>query len=118
VQEVVAPFHEPLQRRAGRVGGRGVTRERRASFEDGRELREPEHVHARRGELDRQRQSVDALGDLGSERGGLGVRLESGSCRARTLEEQLDGTVSSGATGSLTSLATWSASRLVARIRA
>ena len=91
VQEVVAPFHEPLQRRAARVGGRAVTQERRAPLEDGDELPEPEHVHARGGELDRERQAVHPPDDLGGERDGLGVRLESGSCRARTLEEELDG---------------------------
>ena len=80
-----------MQRGAGRVRGGAVTQERRAPLEDGDELREPEHVHARGGELDRQRQSVDAPGNLGGERDGLGVRLESGSCRARTLEEKLDG---------------------------
>ena len=93
VQKVVAPFHEPLQRGAGRVGGRAVTQERRAPLENGDELRETEHVHARGGELDRERQSVDAPGNLGSERDGLGVRLESGSRRARALEEKLDGRV-------------------------
>ena len=91
VQEVVAPFDEPLQRGAGRVRGRAVTQERRAPLEDGDELRETEHVHARGGELDRQRQSVDAPDDLGSELDGLGVRLESRSCRARTFEEKLHG---------------------------
>ena len=93
VQEVVAPFDEPLQRGAGRVRGRGVAQERRAPVEDGDELRETEHVHPGGGELDRERQSVDAPGDLGGERDGLGIRLESGSCRARTLEEELDGRV-------------------------
>ena len=80
-----------MQRGAGRVRGRAVTQERRAPLEDGDELRETEHVHARGGELDRQRQSVDAPRNLGGERDGLGVRLESGSCRARALEEKLDG---------------------------
>jgi hypothetical protein len=90
VQEVVAPFHEPLQRGAGRIRGRAVAQQLRATLEDGDELRETEHVHARGCELDRQRQPVDAPGDLGGERDGLGVRLEPGSCRARTLEEELD----------------------------
>jgi hypothetical protein len=43
------------------------------------------------GEVDREGQSVDAPDNLSSERDGLGIRLESGSCRARTLEEELDG---------------------------
>ena len=90
VQEVVAPFHELLQRGAARVGGGAVAQERRAALEDGDDLREPEHVHARGGELDRERQAVHAPGDLRGERDSLGVRLESGPRRARTLEEELD----------------------------
>ena len=91
VQEVVAPFHELLQRGAARVGGRAVAQERRAALEDGDELREPEHVHPGGGELDRQRQPVHPPDDLRRERDGLGVRLEPGPCRPRTLEEELDG---------------------------
>ena len=91
VQEVVAPFHELLQRGAARVGGRAVAQECGAALEDGDELREPEHVHPRGGELDRERQPVHPPGDLGRERDSLGVRLEPGPCRPRTLEEELDG---------------------------
>ena len=117
VQEVVAPFHEPLQRGAGRSeaglhagapraarGWRRAPRDR-ARSRARRRARSPAAIRRR-------------AGNLGSERDGLGVRLESGSCRARTLEESSTAAASSGATGSLTSLATWSASRLVARIRA
>ncbi len=64
VQEVVAPFHELLQCGAARVGGRAVAKERGAAVEDGDELREPEHVHTRGGELDRERQAVHPPGDL------------------------------------------------------
>ena len=90
VQEVVAPFHEAPERRAGWVGDRAIAEEHRAPLEHGDELTETEHVHARGGELDRQRQSVDAPGDLAGERDSLRVGLESGTCRARTLEEELD----------------------------
>ena len=90
VQEVVAPFDEPLQRAAGGVGGRAVTQERRAPLENRDELLEPEHVHACGGELDRERQSVDAPGNLGGERESLRIRLEAGSRRPRALEEELD----------------------------
>ena len=91
VQEVVAPLDELLQRGAGRVGGRAVAQERRAALEDRDELGEPEHVDPCGGELDRERQPVDATGDLGRERDSLAVRLEARPCRARTLEEQLHG---------------------------
>ena len=91
VQEVVAPLDELLQRDAARVGRRAVAQERRAALEDGDDLREPEHVHARGGELDRERQPVHAPGDLRRERDSLGVGLEARPRRARTLEEELDG---------------------------
>ena len=91
VQEVVAPVHELLQCGARRIGSRAVAQERRAPLEDGDELRQPEHVHARRGELDPERQAVHPPDDLGSERGGVRVRLETGPRRPRPLEEQVDG---------------------------
>ena len=90
MQKVVAPFDEPLQRGAGRVGDRAVTQKRRAPVEHGDELPEPEHVHARSRELDRERQPVDAPDDLGGERDILRVRLEAGSRRMGALEEKLD----------------------------
>ena len=89
VQEVVAPIHELLQRGAARVGCRAFAQERGAALEDGGELREPEHVDARGGELDRQRKPIHPAGDLRGERDGVGVGVEPGPCRTCTLEEEL-----------------------------
>ena len=91
VQEVVAPVDERFQRGAARVGGGAVAQECRASLEDRDELDEPEHVHARGGELDRERQPVHAPRDLGRERDVLGVGLEPGPRRPRALDEKVDG---------------------------
>jgi hypothetical protein len=87
----------------------------RAALEDGGDLPEPEHVHPRGGELDRERQSVHPPRDLRREPDLLGVRFESWTRRTRTLEEEvnsrrrplsLSGPAStSGATGKRASLA-------------
>jgi hypothetical protein len=71
VQEVVTPFHELLQRVPGGIGFRAVAEERRAPLENRDELREPEHVHTRGGELDPERQAVHLPDDLRRERGVL-----------------------------------------------
>ena len=90
VQEVVAPGHEPLQRRAGRVARRRVPPECRTTLEHRDDLAEPEHVHTRGGELDGQRQSVQAPRDLRGHADRLGVKLEARPRRPRPLEEELD----------------------------
>ena len=65
--------------------------ERSAVLEDGDDLCEPEHVHARGGELNRERQAIHTPGDLRGEGRSLGVRLESRPRRARTLEKEVNG---------------------------
>ena len=54
------------------------------------ELGEPEHLHARGGELDRERESVQPAGDLGGDRHRLGGQLESRPRGACARGKQLD----------------------------
>ena len=76
--------------------------------------RSPARRRARSPAAIRQR----AARNLGSERNGLGVWLESGSCRAPALEEKLDGRGLERRHGESHFARDVGASRLVARIRA
>ena len=62
-----------------------------APLDQGEELREPEHVDARSGEFDREREAVDETADLGGEPGVLVRQLKTRARRARTSGEELDG---------------------------
>ena len=55
MQEVVAPFDECPERGTARIRGRPLVEELEAAPDEGEELREPEHVDPRSGELDRER---------------------------------------------------------------
>ena len=55
MQEVVAPFDECPERGTPRIRGRPLVEEIEAAPDEGDELREPEHVDPRSGELDRER---------------------------------------------------------------
>ena len=62
-----------------------------AALDERDELREPEHVDPRRGELDRERQAVDETADLGGEPRVLVRQLEARARGARTRGEELHG---------------------------
>ena len=55
MQEVVAPLDERPERGTARIGGRPIVEELQAAPDEGEDLREPEHVDPRSGELDRER---------------------------------------------------------------
>jgi hypothetical protein len=118
VQEVVAPFHEPLQRGAGRVEA-GLSRRsaaRRSRMETS---------SASPSTFTRAAASSIASGNPSTRRAILGASATasaSGSnpgraARARSRRARRP-RPRAAPRGVLTSLATWSASRLVARIRA
>ena len=90
VQEVVAPLHKRSQRRAG-VGGGLLVKQRQAPLDQREQLRESEHVHPRRGQLDGKRQAVDAPGDGSDQASRLGVELKPRPGDARTRQEECDG---------------------------
>ena len=89
VQELVAPLHEPQEGGADRVGWRPITEQREAALDERAELGEPEHLGARGGELDREREPVHPTRDLGGERHRLGGQLESRPRRACARGKQL-----------------------------
>ena len=91
MQEVVAPLDEGPERGPARIGGRPIVEELQAPPDEREELREPEHVDPRGGELDREREAVDETADLGGEPGVLVRQLEARARRARTRGEELHG---------------------------
>ena len=89
VEEVVAPVDQCLQRDMGGIGGRALMQERRALLEKRGDLGEREHVHSCSRQLQRQRQTLDAPGDLGREGDRVGVRIKARSRGPRPLDEEL-----------------------------
>ena len=71
---VVAPVHRRLQRLVPGQGAAAPGEEAEAVVEPGPDLVDREHGDARRGELDRQRDAVEAAADLGD--GGAVARVE------------------------------------------
>ena len=117
-EQPVAPFHRRAERAMPRQRGAAAAREQlECVVQPAGDLLRRQHAHARGGQLDRERDAVEATADLGHR---VAVRLgerERGQRRVRPLDEQLDRLGhASGGTSHAVSLATPSASRLVARI--
>ena len=91
MEKVVAPLDEGPERGTARIGGRPIVEELQAPPDEREELREPEHVDPRGGELDRKREAVDETADLRGEPGVLVRQLEARARRARTRGEELHG---------------------------
>ena len=80
----MAPLDRGPQRLlAGRRIARTARQQRQAAFQPSEQLLGREHPDARCGELDRERQPVEATADLGD----VLVELETGAHRAGTLRE-------------------------------
>ena len=94
VEELEAPADRVAQRSmpGGRIPrARGEQLE--AVLQPGEHRRRGQHLDPRRGQLDRERQAVEVVADLG-DRGEVGlVRLEVRAHGARPLEEHADGVV-------------------------
>ena len=91
MEKVVAPLDERPECGTARIGRRPIVEELQAPPDECEELREPEHVDPRGGELDREREAVDESADLRGEPGVLVRQLEARARRARTRGEELHG---------------------------
>src|SRR5207302_8068535 len=90
VEQIVAPVDRRAQRllALGRVAD-AAGQQREAAPEAAEDLGRPEHLHARRRELDRKRQPVEPDADL-ADRGFVLVRgIEVATDAGRPLEEEL-----------------------------
>ena len=91
-QQVVAPVDRGAQRLV--TSGRGPAAARQEPepvVEAGRDLLDRERPHPRRGELDRERDAVEAATELGHRPGVLVGHAERGHDRPRPLDEQTAG---------------------------